>query len=63
RIVADVQAGKQDVADLLIKKGLAVRYDGGTKGFDWCSSRAKRMRKSGQKGGRAWVDLFEKVLK
>ena len=42
RIVADVQAGKQNVADVLIKKGLAVRYDGGTKGFDWCGGKAGR---------------------
>ncbi|MCI5212638.1 MAG: hypothetical protein D3910_28480, partial [Candidatus Electrothrix sp. ATG2] len=63
RIVADVQAGKQNVADVLIKKGLAVRYDGGTKGFNWCSSKAKRLRKSGQKGGTGWGGYLDKILK
>ncbi len=36
RIVATVDADGQDVSDLLIQEGLAVPYDGGTKGKDWC---------------------------
>ncbi len=63
RIVADVQADKKDVADILIKKGLAVRYDGGTKGFDWCSGKAKQRKRRGQKGDPDWVDFFDKILK
>ena len=54
RILADVQADKKDVADILIKKGLAVRYDGGTKGFDWCR---------GRKGVDDRVDFFNKILR
>ncbi|MCI5165188.1 MAG: thermonuclease family protein [Candidatus Electrothrix sp. GM3_4] len=54
RIIADVQADKKDVADILIKKRLAVRYDGGTKGFDWCR---------GRKGADDRVDFFNKILK
>jgi endonuclease YncB( thermonuclease family) len=34
RILADVYVDKQSIADLLIKKGYAVPYDGGTK-QDW----------------------------
>jgi endonuclease YncB( thermonuclease family) len=37
RIVADVRIGGTDVADMLIRLGLAVPYDGGTKKHDWCS--------------------------
>jgi micrococcal nuclease len=48
RIIADVKADKKDVADLLIKKGLAVRYDGGTKGVDWCRGKAKERWKGGR---------------
>jgi len=36
RIVASVEADGQDVSDLLIQEGLAVVYDGGTKGKEWC---------------------------
>jgi len=35
RILADVEADNINLADLLLKKGLAVPYDGGTK-TDWC---------------------------
>jgi len=63
RILADVQADRKDVADILIKKRLAVRYDGGTKGFDWCSGRAKKSRRSGKNGGPDWVDILDKILK
>jgi micrococcal nuclease len=35
RILADVEADNINLADLLLKKGLAVPYDGGTK-IDWC---------------------------
>ena len=54
RILADVQADRKDVADILVKKGLAVRYDGGTKGFDWCR---------GRKGVDDRVDFFNKILR
>ncbi len=54
RILADVQADRKNVADILIKKRLAVRYDGGTKGFDWCR---------GRKGVDDRVDFFNKILK
>ena len=36
RLVATVEADGQDVSDLLIQEGLAVRYDGGKKVKDWC---------------------------
>ena len=36
RIVATVEADGQDVSDFLIQEGLAVPYDGGTKGKNWC---------------------------
>lgn len=36
RIVADVYVGGVSMADLLIRQGLAVPYDGGTKTHDWC---------------------------
>jgi len=35
RILADVEADNINLADLLLKKGLAVPYNGGTK-IDWC---------------------------
>ena len=62
RILADVQADKQNVADILIEKGLAVRYDGGTKGFDWCGRTAKQMREAAEKGGRSWDNFLDKIL-
>lgn len=36
RIVADVYADNQNLAYILIKNKLAVKYDGGTKIKDWC---------------------------
>jgi len=36
RIVGDVKIGGVNVADALIKEGLAIPYDGGTKTHDWC---------------------------
>ena len=36
RIVADVIVDGESLADILIETGLAVPYDGGTKGKDWC---------------------------
>jgi endonuclease YncB( thermonuclease family) len=36
RIVADVYADNSSVGRLLIEKGLAVKYDGGTKVMNWC---------------------------
>lgn len=62
RILADVQADKQNLADILIDKGLAVRYDGGTKGFDWCGRTAKQMREAAEKGGRTWDNFLDKIL-
>ena len=37
RIVARVEADGQDVSDLLIQEGLAVAYDGGAEGKNWCA--------------------------
>lgn len=37
RIVANVVIDGRSVADLLLQKGLAVPYDGGTKTKDWCA--------------------------
>jgi len=36
RIVGRLKADGVDISDLLIKRQLAVLYDGGTKGMDWC---------------------------
>jgi len=36
RIVGGLKADNVDISDLLIQKNLAVLYDGGTKGKDWC---------------------------
>ena len=36
RIVGRLMADGQDISDLLIQKNLAVLYEGGTKGKDWC---------------------------
>jgi len=37
RVLATIQADGKSVGDLLVKKGLAVPYDGGTKKrVDWC---------------------------
>ena len=36
RIVADVYVDNQNLGEMLIKQGLAVTYDGGHKGKDWC---------------------------
>jgi endonuclease YncB( thermonuclease family) len=36
RIVADIYVDDVSVADVLLKAGLAVPYDGGTKTMDWC---------------------------
>lgn len=37
RIVADVEVDGQDLAKLLIEKGYAVPYQGGTKLKNWCA--------------------------
>ena len=36
RIAADVFVDGENLADMLIEAGMAVRYDGGTKTKDWC---------------------------
>lgn len=36
RIVADVFADGKDISKILLDKGLAVEYNGGTKLKDWC---------------------------
>ena len=41
RLVATVEADGQDVSDLLIQEGLAVPYEGGTKGKEWCAAEVK----------------------
>ena len=38
RIDATVLADSVDISELMINKGHAVRYDGGTKQKDWCSN-------------------------
>ncbi len=42
RVLAELQLGGEDVADILTREGLAVRYDGGAR-VDWC----KRLQKGG----------------
>ncbi len=37
RVVARVIADGQDVSQLLLTRGLAVHYDGGTKTAPWCT--------------------------
>jgi endonuclease YncB( thermonuclease family) len=37
RFVADVEVDGKNLADILIKNGLAVPYDGGKKKHDWCA--------------------------
>jgi len=37
RIVGRLKADGVDVSELLIERQLAVLYDGGTKGMDWCN--------------------------
>ena len=36
RILADVKTSEGDLAKLLLDKGYAVEYDGGTKAKNWC---------------------------
>ena len=36
RIVADVYVDEESLADMLIEAGMAVRYDGGKKTYNWC---------------------------
>ena len=36
RIAADVIADGENLSDLLIKEGMAIKYDGGTKTHKWC---------------------------
>ena len=36
RIAADVFADGESLADILIESGMAVRYDGGKKTYNWC---------------------------
>ncbi|XOF33515.1 MAG: thermonuclease family protein [Candidatus Electrothrix sp. YB6] len=65
RIVADVKADRQDIAELLIDEGLAVPYDGGKKTYDWCrgktGKRRSARRQTKEKKEKGWLDLF-KVL-
>ena len=36
RIAANVYADGENLADVLIEAGMAVRYDGGKKTYKWC---------------------------
>jgi micrococcal nuclease len=36
RIAADVIVDGENIADMLIDMGMAIRYDGGKKTFNWC---------------------------
>ena len=36
RIAADVIVDGENLADILIETGVAVRYDGGKKAHKWC---------------------------
>ncbi len=38
RIVADVIADGEDLADMLVEAGMAVRYGGGRKTYQWCGN-------------------------
>ena len=37
RIVARVLAGGRDIVQTLLDRGMAVKYDGGTKTKEWCA--------------------------
>jgi micrococcal nuclease len=37
RVLAEVFADEQDVREILILRGLAIPYHGGTKTKDWCA--------------------------
>ena len=37
RVLAELVADGEELRDLLLKHGLAVPYDGGTKTKDWCA--------------------------
>ncbi len=37
RVLAEIFADGQDVSEILIRRGLAVPYHGGTKSKDWCA--------------------------
>ncbi|HID69658.1 MAG TPA: thermonuclease family protein [Desulfobacterales bacterium] len=41
RILADVEFDGQDLAEVLIKNRLAVKYSGGRKEYDWCRHEQK----------------------
>ncbi len=41
RILADVEFDGQDLAEILVKNKLAIRYYGGKKEYDWCRHRQK----------------------
>jgi micrococcal nuclease len=41
RLIADVKYDGKDLGQILIKNGLAVEYDGGTKKKDWCRNTGK----------------------
>ena len=36
RLIADIYADGENLADILIDAGMAVKYDGGKKNVDWC---------------------------
>ncbi len=38
RIVADVIVDGEDLADMLVEAGMAVRYGGGRKTYQWCGN-------------------------
>jgi micrococcal nuclease len=39
RVLAEIFADGQDMSEILIQRGLAVPYHGGTKTKDWCSEK------------------------
>ena len=39
RVLAEIVADGVELNDLLVKRGLAVPYNGGTKTKDWCAGR------------------------
>ena len=37
RIAADVIVDRENLADILVESGMAVRYNGGKKTHEWCA--------------------------
>jgi micrococcal nuclease len=44
RVAADVVVDGENLADMLVEAGVAIRYDGGTKTKNWCGSYVRKRR-------------------